>query len=157
MEGFTAASLVGQVVGSVLGLFGAIQRGIQHSLECLNELSVPRLEIPPARTRLETLSSELETQEVIFVNEIQWLLSIIDIKDGCNDMVKNPDHLLWKDRSLDEEIRNRFGESFDTWMSRLRSIDEIMRTVLDEILKRKDRLDAKVSFQICYTVASQAG
>lgn len=149
MEAFTVASLVGEVLGSVLRLFGAVQRGIEHNLECLNELSGPRLETLPARTRLETFSSQLETQRVIFVNEVQGLLSIIEMNEDSNDMVKNPDHLLWKDRILDEEIRNRFGESFETWISRLRSIDEIMRTVLDETAKPKDQLDSNVSFHIC--------
>ena len=129
---------------SVVGLIVSVQGLLRNVLQSITEYEGHVKEF-------ETLSAQLDTQRAVFTNEVRALLSIVsDTQEDFNNMVNDPAHVLWEARTLDERLRNVFGESFGTWTSRLRSIKGIMCNVYDETQKFKNRLNSRVSPQVVF-------
>ena len=127
---------------SAAGLVASVIELFMQVLRCLSEY---KRDVEG----FEMLSTQLDFQRTVFANEIQGLLSIISTtNEDFNDMIEDPACLLWKDRILDERLGSLFGESFETWTSRLNSIYENMYALHDDIKSFMNHFDSKVSLQV---------
>ena len=108
------------------------------------------------RKVVEKFQKALKVQRVKFANECTFLLHSVTSNRG-NLMIDDLEHALWRDRDLENRLRDRLSDSYDACVSSLSLINEILLEILKDT-KTLDTLLQKVrSSNFVYTSQSPLG
>jgi hypothetical protein len=131
----TGVETAGLVLGSIPLILASLEfysKGIAATKRCLRY-----------KEQFLNLVNELSTENAICTNNINLLLVGVVKPKHMAEFLMNPNGDRWKDAQFDQRLKQRLGNSYDSYIA---TIEEINKTAT--IFKQRLKLDASGKVRI---------
>ena len=134
-----------EIAGLALAVLPILMTAAQQYNNCL----VPLKRYRKFTTEAQDYYKELKIQNTIFRNQCRNLLEEVIDHDAASSMLNSLTQKSWADKSLDEQLAFRLGESLEACISIIGLIEQRLQSIVEESQRFKSVVDQEKQVSIC--------
>ncbi len=127
-----------EVVGVTLAILPLLVSTAEHYDDCIR----PILRYRKLVSEVDGFRRRLEVQKAIFINQCRFLLeSVIEHDDAVRMLAARSCDPSWRDRTLEYQLLDRFGDAKEACVTSIELITEKLRSIEKESQVLRDAVD----------------
>ena len=127
-----------EVVSLTLAILPLLVSTAEHYDDCIR----PILRYRKLVSEVQAFKRRLDVQKAIFVNQCRIILeSVIEHDDAVRMLAARSSDPSWRDRNLENELLDRFGDAKEACVTSIELITEKLRSIQEESQDLQDTVD----------------